>query len=341
MAGKTAAILVNFNGGELNYPCIESLLSQDNTEIIVVDNASTDGSADGIAKRYGERVALLRMATNVGFARACNAGAALTSAEFLLFFNNDAVAHAGMVSELRAVLQEFNDVAVVGPVVLDARNPALVQSTGGTIDSWGFPVDPTVDLPADSLPAQRLRDAFFVSGCALMISAALFDALGGFDGGMFMFCEDVDLCWRAQLLGLRVVTARTAACEHIGGGTATVGRKGGAYRTSEFRIVEREKNAFRMMLVNLETFHALQYLLLRYPFLIAEAAAALLTGKSWVAAAYARSIAAALRSLPDTLRRRALVQATRRVKDGAITSKWSKRYEKLYFIRRVGLPKPA
>lgn len=341
MAGKTAAILVNFNGGELNYPCIDSLLSQDNTEIIVVDNASTDGSADGVEKRYGKRVAVLRMPTNVGFARACNAGAAQASAEFLLFFNNDAVAHAGMVSELREVLEKNDDVAIVGPVVLDARNPAIVQSTGGTIDAWGFPVDPTVDLPADRLPPQCLRDAFFISGCALMISAARFGTLGGFDGGMFMFCEDVDLCWRAQLLGLRVVTVRTAACEHIGGGTATVGREGGAYRTSGFRIVEREKNAFRMMLVNLEGAHAVQYLFLRYPFLIAEAAVALLTGKPWVAKAYARSIVDALRLLPDTLRRRVLVQQTRRVPDSVITSKWSKRYEKLYFIRRVGLPRPA
>lgn len=341
MAGKTAAILVNFNGGDLNYPCIESLLSQENTEVIVVDNASSDGSADAIEKRYAGRVSILRMPTNVGFARACNAGAVRTNAEFLLFFNNDAVAHAGMVADLRQVLTAHADIGIVGPVVLDARNPAMVQSTGGTIDSWGFPVDTTADLPLEKLPPEQLRDTFYVSGCALMISALNFGRLGGFDAGMFMFCEDVDLCWRLQLLDLRVVTVRTASCEHIGGGTATVGRQAGAYRTSEFRVVEREKNAFRMMLTNLNGANATQYLLLRYPFLIVEAAAALLTGKPWVSKAYLRSIAEAMRLLPDTLHRRSQVQRTRCVPDSAITRKWSPRYEKLHFIRRVGLPKPA
>jgi NAD-dependent oxidoreductase involved in siderophore biosynthesis len=115
----------------------------------------------------------------------------------------------------------------------------------------------------------------------------------------------------------------------------------GTYRTSAFRIVEREKNTFRMMLVNLQSGNLVRYVTLHYPFWILEALAGLVMGRAWVSAAYARGFLTAMAQLPQTLARRRAVQHARKVPDAPILAKWSRRYEKLHFIRRVGLPKSA
>jgi GT2 family glycosyltransferase len=340
MPSLTSAVVVNYNGGDFNFTCIDSLLRDPHIEVIVVDNASVDGSPDAIARRYGDRVALVRMTENTGFARGCNAGAAIASGPFLLFFNNDAVANPGMADTLRGALEDDPEIGVVGPVVLDARDPDVIQYTGPTIDRWGFTYDSTTGARADSLPPQRVRECFYISGCALMIRASLFHELGGFDAGMFMFCEDVDLCWRARLAGLRVATIRDASCFHTGGGTAPIGKIGGVYRTSDFRIREREKNTLRLMAVNLGTANLLKYVTFYYPFWIAEAVAGLALGRYWVVKAYLAAFWCAMVQLPDTLRRRRTVQRSRRTPDKSILALWSPRYEKLRFIRRVGLPSP-
>ena len=336
---RTAAVIVNYNGGDLNVRCIETLLSQPNTDVVVVDNASSDGSADLLERRFGSRITLLRQSENLGFGKACNVGVRATDAPYILFFNNDAVAEPGMVQTLTGILAEHPDVGVAGPVVLDDDGTNTVQSTGMTIDRWGFPWDPTSGLHVSQLPPAPIRDAFYVSGCALMISRVLFERLGGFDEGMFMFCEDSDLCWRAQLIGFRVVTARNALCRHIGGATAEAGTQSGSYRTSEFRVIEREKNNFRLMLSNLNAANAWRFLVVCCPVILAESFAALAVGRTWVARAYWKAFASAVSQLGSTLRKRHAVQTSRTVDDGVILGRWSKRYEKLHFIRRVGIPK--
>ncbi|MHB8433412.1 MAG: glycosyltransferase family 2 protein [Candidatus Tyrphobacter sp.] len=343
----TAAIVVNYNGGAANLACVESLLGQVD-EIIVVDNGSSDGSLEMLQERFGDRARFMAMGKNVGLSRARNAGAFATSSSYLLFFDNDAVARAGMVAALQRVVEQHPEIGIVAPVVLDAHSPEIVQTTGLTIDRWGFPVDATTGLRVAELPACDLRPAFFVQGCALMIRAALFGQLHGYDDGIFFGGEDVDICWRTWLAGSTVASVRDASCVHRGASTLgfpvegsyyTPALRSGSYVTSTDRIANRESNAFRMMIVNLNTLNVAIYLLAFFPMLAFEAMLSLCAGRWSIAVAYLATFGRIVAHLPDTLRRRRRIQRTRRVPDRAVMQMWSRGYEKLAFLRRNGIPK--
>ncbi|HUY41584.1 MAG TPA: glycosyltransferase family 2 protein [Candidatus Dormibacteraeota bacterium] len=343
----TAAIVVNYNGGAANLACVESLLGQVD-EIVVVDNGSSDGSLEMLQERFGDRARFMAMGKNVGLSLARNAGAFATSSSYLLFFDNDAVARAGMVAALQRVVEQHPEIGIVAPVVLDAHSPEIVQTTGLTIDRWGFPVDATTGVRVAELPAYDLRPAFFVQGCALMVRAALFSQLHGYDEGIFFGGEDVDICWRAWLAGSTVVSVRDAFCEHKGASTLgfdvrgsfyTPGLRGERYTTSTYRIANREANTFRMMVANLNRTNAAAYVLVFSPVLLLEAAAAFFTGRWSIANAYLATFGRIITQLPDTLRRRRSVQAKRCMPDSVVTRMWSRGYEKLAFLRRNGIPK--
>lgn len=339
MAHSVTAIIVNYNGGDMNITCIDSLMAEGISEVIVVDNGSHDGSPEMLAARYGERIRILRNAANLGFGKACNQGACVSNGSLLLFFNNDAWCDEGMISALTEFIEKHDDVGIVGPLVLASDDPGCIQSAMLTIDRWGFAFDPRNGRPVGSAQAEAINDGFFISGCALMVRADLFATLDGFDDGMFMFCEDIDLCWRAQSRGWRIICVPDARCYHIGGGTARMGEEAGAYTTSSFRISHRERNALRMMCVNLSLANLLIYLTLYTPILIAEALCALLLFKADIAGAYAEAFKCVAADVRALYRRRQVVQRDRSVADNVLMRNWSRRNEKLRAIRKLGIPK--
>lgn len=335
---SVAAILVNYNGGKANLEAIESLRGQAD-EIVVVDNASQDGSAEEIRARFGDGVKLVQSTANLGFGKACNLGVASTRSSHLLFFNNDAVANAGMVAALTAALDADPGVGIVGPVVFEYAEPDVVQSALPTIDLWGFPIDALTGARRGDPRLSPSLEGFYVPGCALLIRRELFDRLHGFDEGMFMFVEDVDLCWRAQILGYGVRLVPGAECRHVGGGTAQMGQENGSYYTSELRIRLREQNTMRMMLIDLDGPALLRYLFLLLPVTAGEAVIAAALRKGPIARAYFEAFGNVLRDLTGIVRRRKAVQATRRRAQKDLDRVWSRSYGKLDALRRLGVPR--
>jgi GT2 family glycosyltransferase len=336
-----AAIVLNFNGGAATLECVASLLDEVES-IVVVDNGSTDGSAEAIERRFGERVRVEKLGSNRGISIARNIGVKAADAQYLLFVDADATVSPGTTAALRAAFDDDARIAVAGPVILDAHRDEIVQTTGGTIDRWGFPIDATNGLRARDLSSEGVRDAFYVSACTMMIAARTFARLRGFDEGMFFACEDVDICWRSWLAGYRVVSVRNAFVRHMGGSSLAFTVRGslytpalrdGGYQTSWSRIVAREANAFRMMVANLAL-----YLCAWLPVVVAETIAFFAIGRWRIAAAYLAALARIARALPSTLRHRRAVQATRARSDRAITRMWSRGYEKFAFLRRNGVP---
>lgn len=337
---NVTAILVNYRRADLTACAVESLLQQTrSTEIVVVDNAPLDSSCAQLMAGLSPRIRVIESPENLGFARACNLAAHHNSGDYLLFFNNDARADVHLVERLLEVFALQPDAGIVGSTVLDWDAPSRIQSFAATLDKWGFPADPMIGRDASELPPGP-APAFYIPGCALMIQRALFQRIGGFDPGMFMFVEDVDLCWRVALLGRRVLAAPAARCWHEGGATAAAGRgDDGAYETSAERIRLREQNTMRMMVVNLGAAALLRYAALALPALIAETCIALVLGKREIAGAYVRAVRGFLASFGETLQRRATVQRMRCCRDNAVLRLWSHRYEKLHFLFRVGVPR--
>ena len=206
---NVAVIIVNYNSGAFLKQCLVSLRqSTIPLEIVVVDNGSSDGSADFISK--ASRVSdcqLIRNLTNLGFAVAVNQGVQSTIAEDILLINPDCIVQPHSVAGLKLAMQR-EECGAVGGLVFGfdgreqagcrRRDPTLARSVIKLLGKLGVRFGLMgVDLTTESLPVSPIQvDA--VSGAFMMIHRESFDAIGGMDEGYFLHFEDLDLCRRLR-----------------------------------------------------------------------------------------------------------------------------------------------
>jgi GT2 family glycosyltransferase len=234
---RASLIVVSYNSRADLEPCIESILRQlgSQDELIVVDNGSTDGSADLVAERFPQ-VRLIRGA-NTGYAGGNNRGAAVASGEFLVFLNPDTMLQPGALAALLSPLSAHPQSPAVWPSTtsdmpsdaqtLEARHaeiglttarivhmdqPELINTCGNTMHYTGLTYCRGAGRPRSEYTASVEVDA--VSGAAFAMRRALFLELGGFDEQFFMYVEDSDLSWRARLAGYRCLYVAEAVVAH-------------------------------------------------------------------------------------------------------------------------------
>ncbi len=220
-----AIIIVSYNTKADLHACLSSLTATPpavSHEILVVDNASSDGSAQLIRNTWPE-VALVEAEANLGFASAVNRGLTQTDSSLVLLLNPDTAVHAGAVDRLVAVLKQDSASAVVGP--------RLVDDEGQLEISFGAMLTPLAELWQKLLvagharrlapfswlarrQAARRRYVDWVSGACLLVSRAALDAVGGLDERFFLYTEDVDLCASIRARGRRVVFAPEIEIRH-------------------------------------------------------------------------------------------------------------------------------
>jgi GT2 family glycosyltransferase len=202
---RIAAVVVNWNGGDSNFACLEALQACALDCIIFVDNASLDGSLARVRERFSQLI-VLENSSNLGFGAASNRGAALAlerGCDAVLFVNNDVVLPAEELGKLVAVLEADGTLGFVGPRVLDARDPRLIWAAGGHL-SWRENL--TTLLGQGELDGPRFHasaDVDYVVGCALLARREALAATGGFDEQYFAYSEDVDIALCARRLGFR------------------------------------------------------------------------------------------------------------------------------------------
>lgn len=213
-------------------------------EVLVVDNASHDGSVEGVASLGDDRIRLLVNETNVGFGRAANRGAAAATGEVLIFLNSDAVLSPEACDALISELERYGWRAIVGPR-LESPDGELQRSAGlrpapldlalralglHRLGRWLVGVSLVGRLIAASgvareyETAKRARtpvDTSMVSGACLAIGQAAFREIGGFDERFFMYFEDADLCRRALAARMPVRFVPDAVVVHVGGGSSS------------------------------------------------------------------------------------------------------------------------
>src|SRR6266511_5816990 len=225
-------VIVNWNSRRHLRECLAALDQSTIAErlnVIVVDNASTDGSADALAAERA-RLDVVLNAENRGFAAGCNQGAKKGSAPILLFVNPDVRVRP---DTLAAVARYLDDPAHSGVGVLGAQ----LMDADGRVQRCCARTPTVVTLLLQSLFLDRLCPALVprhfltewdhgdtrpvdqVMGAFLMIRRGLFEELGGFDERFFLYYEDVDLCLAARQSGWTVVHHASARAEHVGGGT--------------------------------------------------------------------------------------------------------------------------
>ena len=219
-------VIVSYNAQDDLARCLDSLLAAPPAvehAIVVVDNASSDGSRDVVAARPSVR--LLALPENLGFARANNAAIRSTSGDLILLLNSDTIVPAGAVDRLVAVLDSF-DLAAAGPRLVDAEGrPEL---------SFGAMVTPLAEwrqkrllaaagrgerAALDEIAFRTSRTSFpdWVSGACLLVRRADADAVGLLDERFFMYLEDVDFCAALRARGRRILFTPDVTITHLRG----------------------------------------------------------------------------------------------------------------------------
>jgi N-acetylglucosaminyl-diphospho-decaprenol L-rhamnosyltransferase len=245
---RATVVVVNFNGGAFVLECIESLAQQKTpgiaVEVVVVDNASTDGSDREIAQFYPD-VRIVRSPKNIGFAGGVNLGIANSTGDVIVLINNDAVAAPGFISAIVApLLTEGNErvAAVTARILLSgrfipapgsptayvsasgqrwervARNAtpgsgiALINSTGNQVSRSGNGRDRSWLDTTDE--ENSPVEVFGFSGGGAAVRRAALEKVGHFDERLFMYYEDTDLAWRLRRAGWTVQYAHDATVWH-------------------------------------------------------------------------------------------------------------------------------
>lgn len=228
--GRVAYVIVAYRSERDLDGCLDAIAADapDDAQIIVVDNASPDASAE-VARAHPSAPVVIHCAVNSGFGNGSNAGATVSDREFVFFVNPDARLVSGATMALLEAADAEPDVAALGPFILGpggergALNAGFEPSLRSSIGHFLFGARvPLVGrwLPPLQLPAgPGVRHPDWVSGAAIMVRRTRFQAVGGFDPSMFMYMEDVDLCRRLRAQGARIRYVPEACVHHTLGGS--------------------------------------------------------------------------------------------------------------------------
>ena len=213
-------VIVNHNGRDDLGPCLRSVLDQDYpddlVEVIVVDNASTDGSVELVRTEFPS-VQLIVNRTNDGFAPVVNQGARAGSGKILALLNPDAIAQQGWLRELVLPIHNSDRIKTTGGLVLD-KDGQLVDFAGGDLSFYGHGFN---RHNGDPVPADLQREpTIFPMGASMAVDREWFLRVGGFDDDYFAYFEDVDFGWRTWLLGYECWFIPTSIVHHRHHGTS-------------------------------------------------------------------------------------------------------------------------
>lgn len=236
---KLSVVIVNWNAGDDLGRCLASLASlagDASTEVILVDNASRDGSPGLVARRF-PWVRLVHARGNLGFARANNLAFGMARGRYLLTLNPDTIVHADALGGMVTYADEHPEVGFLGARLL---NPdGSLQPSCRRFPSLGALVFRNTPLgrlfPRNRWAAGYLMEAWrhdrpapvdWLSGACILVRREALEQIGPLDGRFFMFCEDMDWCRRAHLAGWPVVYLPTAVVTHrVGASTDHVPRR--------------------------------------------------------------------------------------------------------------------
>jgi GT2 family glycosyltransferase len=314
MMPDISVIIVTWNGRQYLDACLTAVAAQRgvDAETILVDNGSTDGTADYVRAQY-PWVRLVVLPDNRGFTGGNNAGAREARGRFLAFLNNDTEPDQGWLAALRRGVDESQRFMLTTSRIVYMHDPDVIDSAGDGLLRWGG----AFKRQHGALAGEALQsgEVFGVCGAAFLIPNTLFAALGGFDESFFASHEDVDLSYRARLRGYRCRYVADAVVRHHG--SATLGRG------SAFAVYHGQRNLEWMYIKNTPG------RLLARTFaghLVYTVAAAAHFTRLGLLGTFLRAKGAAIAELPRVLRERAAIQRARTVGTDAIWPLLEKRW---------------
>lgn len=222
---QVAVVILNYNGENFLKKFLPTLLQNTppETQIVVADNASTDGSIEVVKKNF-EQVKVILLNKNYGFAEGYNQALKQVNAKYFVLLNSDVEVTENWLPPLIQLLEKENIVACQ-PKVLAFNNKESFEyagAAGGFIDRFGYPFCRgriIGNLEIDKGQYDDEIKVFWATGACMAIRAELFHKVDGFDGDFFAHMEEIDLCWRLQKLGYTIAYTSKSVVYHVGGGT--------------------------------------------------------------------------------------------------------------------------
>jgi GT2 family glycosyltransferase len=303
---EVSVIIVTWNGRRFLDACLTAVAAQRGVtaETIVVDNGSSDGTADHVATTY-PWVRLVALLDNCGFAGGNNQGVRQARGRCVALLNNDTVPDVGWLRALLDGLDEATGFALTTARIVYMHDPGIIDSAGDGMLRWGGAFKRHHGSPAAA--AAQSQEVFGVCGGACLMPRRVFDELGGFDEDFFVSHEDVDLSYRARLRGYRCRYVADAVVRHHG--SATLGH------TSASSVFHGQRNLEWVYFKNTPA----ALLVRTLPgHLVYTAAAAVHFARTGRLGAFARAKLAALAGMPRVLAKRRQTQRSRRIDAGAI-----------------------
>lgn len=311
---KVSVIIVNWNGKRHLEECLDSLVRQSysDLEIIMVDNASTDGSVEFVRANYPQ-VIVIENKTNMGFSGGNNLGIARSSGKYLFLLNNDTVVDEGCISELVRVIEEKGEDCIgVFPKVNFYDEPMFINSYG-VVWNWKYYWRDNriglLDIGQYTVP-ERIFGAIFP---ALLVRKDAFAAIGMFDDYFFSYGEDFDICYRANIMGYNFYLAPSARVLHKY--RASSGERGDPLWAHYFFL----RNYIVVFLKNYETVNLIAHLpRILWRYIISQVVAAIkykTNGGVRMVLGIARDL---MLEFPRIIRKRRWVQVRRKRRDREI-----------------------
>lgn len=253
---KVTVVIPNYNGKHFMEPCLASLMKQtlNNFKILVVDNASTDGSLEYMKEHYPD-IQVLALDKNYGFSRAVNEGIRRARTPYVILLNNDTTVDSRYIEEMVKAIEKSPRIFSVSSKMLQMYHPELIDSAGDlyTVVGWGI-------CRGTGRPAANYTDAdeiFTACAGAAIYRRSAFKKIGYFDESHFAYLEDIDIGYRARIYGYKNMYCPTALVYHVGSGTS-----GAKY--SSFKVKLSARNS---VYVNYKNMPSLQLAINFFPLL--------------------------------------------------------------------------
>lgn len=317
-------IIPHYRGASMLERCLESLsgTGYPAMDICIVDNASGEERALAGLKSRFERVRVITLPVNKGYAGGCNAALFSSPADYVVFLNDDTVVEPSWLEPLVGVAEADITVAALQPKILSLQGQRTGRKVfdyaggaGGLLDRLGYPycrgriLYRTED---DHGQYDDERDIFWASGVAMFARKDAVAALGGFDEDFFMHMEEIDLCWRLLLKGFRVCSVPSSVVYHEGGASLATGSPEKTYlnHRNNLAMLCKNRGAAALFFVlplrlGLECVSVFHYLLSKQH-------------RSENALAVMRALFDNMLRLRDTLKKRKKVQIMRVVPDSVL-----------------------
>ena len=256
---KTAVVILNWNTEgflkEFLPGLLHSVKNVEGAEVIVADNASTDGSMT-VMKECFPTVRTIELEKNFGFTGGYNKAFDQIDSEYFLLINSDIEVTDGWLEPLVQWMDNHPECGACAPKLHSWQEREKFEyagAAGGYIDRFGYPFcrgRVMKRLETDCGQYDSPADVFWATGACLMVRSSLYRKLGGLDERFFAHMEEIDLCWRMQLEGYKITVVPQSVVYHVGGGTLPA--------SSPFKLFLNYRNNLMMLENNLAKTFALQ-----------------------------------------------------------------------------------